>query len=67
MLHFTAVKGKRDITERPAELVATRVFPEIKQGFELVAQSQDRSVSAELRRMIEKRVEEFEAEIAAAA
>lgn len=67
MLHFTEVKGKRDIAGEPVELIATRVHPEVKRSFELVAQAQDRSVSAELRRMIERRVKEFEAEVARAA
>ena len=67
MLHCIAVKGKSRTQAASFELIATRVKPETKAGFELVAQAENRSVSAELRRMIEQRVKEFEAELAEAA
>lgn len=62
MLHFTAVNGKRNIRARDDELIGTRVSPEVKASFQLVAESQNRSVAGELRHMIEARVRQFEAE-----
>lgn len=68
MLQCTEVKGKQNTTAiRPVHLVGTRLTPEIKSAFELVAAAQNRSVSGELRHMIERRVEDFsEAEKASA-
>jgi len=72
MLHFIAVTRKQNSPRRtekvePLELLGAWVKPETKQAFELVAQAEDRSVSYVLRQMAERRVEEFEAELAEAA
>ena len=43
-------------TDADLKLVATRVTPEIQEGFRRLAEAQHRSVSAQLRRMIEEAV-----------
>lgn len=60
-----AVKGKQPDIEPKMELVATRVSTEVRDGFKRLAAGQHRSVSGELRRMIEDRVAAAELEEAA--
>lgn len=67
MLHCTEVKGKQRTRISRVVLLGTRVRPETKEAFRLLAAKEDRSASAELRRLIEQRVSEFEAELARAA
>lgn len=60
MLHYTEVKGKSDIIKPEADLVlvGTRVTKEQREKFAELADKQHRSAAAELRRMIEQRLEQ---------
>lgn len=56
-----------DTSIQRVELIGTRVHPEVKERFQILSAAEERTASAELRRMIERRVKEFEAELARAA
>lgn len=54
-----------DDTERKDVVIAVRLSPEMRDRFKRVAVAEHRTVSAEMRRLIEQRVADVEAQEAA--